>query len=349
MKRFKIISAVVVVLAITVAVLLSNKSRMKAASRTDEIRFLPVTLVQAAREALSQSLSLTGTIVAYNDVPILSETQGKVTKVNVNVGDYVEANTPIVQLDDELKHASFQAAEVNYQKTKRDLERYESLVKDNSVSDAQLEAARLTFKSAEAQYIVARRQYNDMKIKTPIAGVVTSRPVDIGTNVQNNSVVANVIDISRLKVKLNVSERDVFKMKTGDKVTIATDVYPGVTFEGTISTMSSKADDGHTYAVEAVLPNNTTHPLKAGMFGRVSFVSVQSIESLSIPRQALVGSLREPKVFVVENNVAHVRDIVVGGEFDTRIEVLSGLKEGESVVVNGQNNLKDNTPVTILK
>jgi len=322
---------------------------MQARSKPAEVHFLPVTVAEVAKERLSESVSLVGTITANNDVAIVSETQGRVTKVSANIGDYVQAGSTIVQVDDELKQAAYATAEVNFEKAKKDLDRFESLIKENSISDTQLEGARLAFKSAEAQYIVARRQFNDTKIKSPISGILSSRPVDVGTMIQNNNTVANVVDISKLKVKLNVSEQDAFRIKVGDKVDVTTEVYPGVTFEGKVSTISSKADDAHTYPVEVVLANSSTHPLKAGMFGRVSLVSVKDHESVTIPRQALVGSTKKPQVYVVDNGFARLRDIVVGAQVGTNLEVLSGVRQAETIVLSGQNNLKDSVAVTVLK
>ena len=349
MKRLKLIFGIVIVLAITIVVLLNNKSRMQARSRVDKVRFFPVTVAPVEKQKLTQDLSLVGTIVGQNDVAVVAETQGKITKVFVNVGDVVRAGQELIQVDDELKRAAFEAADVSYEKAKKDLDRYQAMMKEKSVSDAQFEGIRLAYKAAEAQYIVARRQLNDTRIKSPINGIVTSRPFDIGTMVQNNTVVANVVDISRLKVKLNVAEEDVFKMKVGDKVEITTDVYPGVTFNGTIATISDKADDAHTYPVEIALPNSPLHPLRAGMFGSVSFVAIKPTESLSVPREALLGSTRDAQVFVVREGIAYLRNIVIGGEYDTKLSVRSGLADGDTIVVNGQNNLKDSTAVTILR
>jgi len=348
MNKVKLISAIVVVLGITVAVLLNNKSKMQAKSKAEDVHFLPVTLVSVGHETLTQELSLTGTVTANNDVAVLSETTGRIVKVNVSVGDRVDAGTVLVQVDDELKRAALVAAEVNNEKAQKDLKRYEVVHKDGSVSDAQLEGARLAAKSAESQYIIARRLFEDTRIKSPIAGIVTSRPVDVGTTMQNNMLVANVVDISKLKVKVNVAESDVFRIRVGDSASVSTEVYPGVKLSGTISTISSKADDAHTYAVEVLLANSSDHPLKAGMFARVQFTVHGENSALSIPRQALVGSMKQPQVFVVANGVARLRDIVLGGEYETRLKVLSGLTEGEKVVFNGQNNLKDSVAVSVM-
>ncbi len=352
MKNYKLIFGVIIVAGITLAVLLNNKNKMQAKSRNDEIKFYPVTLMQAAKQKLSEELSLTGTIAASNDVTVISEAQGRVVKVLTEVGTQVTAGEVLVQVDDELRQAAFATAEVNYLKSKRDLERYESVYKDGSVSDAQVEGARLAFKSAEAQYVVARRQLADTKIKSPIAGIVSARYVNMGTMVMGapqNTPIANVVDISSLKVKVNVAERDAFKLTMGEHVAITTDVYPGVEFIGTVATISSKSDEAHTYPLEISLANNSKHPLKAGMFARVLFNAQRDVESLFIPRAALVGSLKNAQVFVVENSIAKLHPIVVRGEVGSNLEVLSGLNVNDQVVVNGQNNLKDGVPVTILK
>jgi RND family efflux transporter MFP subunit len=272
-----------------------------------------------------------------------------VKKIFAQVGDYREAGSPLIQVDDEIKQADFEKAQVNYDRAKKDMERYASLRSEQAATEMQKDNAFQTFKVAEAQYILARRQLRDTRITSPISGIVTARNVDIGSMVADKMVVANVVDISRLKVKLNVSEFDAFRLKAGDRVDVTTDVYPGVTFEGKITTISAKADDGHTYPVEITLENSKTHPLRAGMFGRVNFVSVTETEALAIPREALLGSMKAPQVFVVDRGLARKRDIVVGSAVGTDLMVLSGLRSGETVVVNGQNNLKDSVAVDVLK
>ncbi|HCV44418.1 MAG TPA: hypothetical protein DGH68_13100, partial [Bacteroidetes bacterium] len=243
MKKRRAVIISIMFLAAIVAILLYNRSRMQAKSRSQANTSVPVSVVKAKRQQLSETLSLVGTITANNDVAIVSETAGRVVAVHARVGDYEPAGSVLIQVDDELKSAAFATAEANYQRAKRDMERYQSLEEENVVSKWQKESAWQNFKLAEAQYIVARRQLKDTKITTPIAGTVTSRPVDIGMMVQNNMVVANVVDVSRLKVKLNVEERDAYKLKAGDAVEGTTDVYPGVKLPGKISTLSAKADE----------------------------------------------------------------------------------------------------------
>ena len=292
---------------------------------------------------------MVGTINGENDVAVVSEASGRVLDTYAKVGDYKTQGSVLIQLDGELKLAALKTAEVNYEKAKNDYERYQSLYDQKSITISQLEAAKLGFQSAESQLTLAKREYNDTKITSPISGVVTARMVDKGDYVKRDNVVVQVVDISTLKVKLNVAEKDVFKLKPGDEVAVTTDVYPGVTFKGKIETISDQADNAHTYPVEITLPNSKEHPLKGGMFGRVQFTSIKNNETVIIPRGALVGSVRDAKVFVVKNGIANERSVVIGSTSDNMLEVLSGLKVGEQIVVNGQNNLKDQFKVTIVE
>lgn len=352
MKTWKLTTGAVVIIAVIVAILFYNKYRMAKATPKGIQDVFYVSVDKSVNQNLSESLSIVGIINANNDVNVISETSGKVTQVFAKVGDYKPAGSVLVQVDDELKKAALMSAEANYEKAKKDYQRFQELYKQKSATDAQLDQAKLGATMAETQYIVAKRQYEDTKIKTPISGVVTSRYVDVGSMVMGApqaTMVANVVDISKLKVKLNVAESDVFKLKVGDPVSVTTDVYPGVDFKGKIETISSKADDAHTYPVEVSVMNDKINPLKAGMFAKVNFTSIENREAVVIPREALVGSVKNPQVFVVENGIARLRNLVVGVQIGTSIQILSGLNEGETIVVSGQNNLVDSVAVEIVK
>jgi RND family efflux transporter MFP subunit len=348
MNRLKVFTISVLVVGAVVGILLYNKSRMDAMSKSDILTSIPVSVTVVSAGNAGDDRMLVGTVSANNDVAVVSETQGRVTKVLADVGDRRSAGSVLVQIDDELKHANFATAEVNYLKAKRDLERFESLVKEDAATDQQVESARLAFKSAEAQFVTARREYQDTKITTPISGTITSRPVNVGSYVQKGTPVANVVDLSTLKVKLNVAEKDVFSLKAGAPVEMTTDVYPGVVFAAKIHTISDKSDESHSYPVEVILPNSREHPLRSGMFCKVAFTSPGNADALTIPREALVGSMKNPQVFRIEGNVARLVDIVAGRESGTRLAVLKGLSAGDRIVVSGQNNLKDSASITII-
>lgn len=348
MKNLKYYVVSFVLFAALILVLFNNRAQLEAKAKNDKISAYPVSITTVEQKEVSNNIELVGTIVGENDVQVVSEAQGKVTGIFAEVGDYKSAGSVIAQLDDELKKSAYETAQVNLEKSKKDFERYETLYKNKSVSDVQYEQAKLAYYNAQSQYVAAKKDYENTRITAPISGIITSRNIDMGTFVNKNMPVANIVDISKLKVKVGVAETDVFSLKKGDKVTVTTDVYPGVQFSGTIATISDKGDQAHNYPVEISLKNSREHPLKSGMFGKVTFISRSRVPKLVVSRDALLGSIKEPQVYVVENGTAHLRNVTVGNTYDNNLEVLEGLKAGDKVVVNGQNNLEENTAVYVV-
>ncbi len=329
-------------------VLLNNKAEMEKKAKADVLTSYPVSVISVSKQQITDQLSQMGTIVSNNDVAIVSEISGKVTAVMAAQGSYVQKGSPLLKIDDVVQEANFLAAQANYEKAQKDYDSYKTLYAKGLISESDLDSARLAFKSAEAQYIGSQKQYHNSVITSPITGIVTSRPVNIGDMVNPGTIVANVIDNSAFKVELNVGEKDAFKIKVGDRVTVKTNAFPGVKIEGTVKSMSDKADAAHTYPVEVTIPSNKQYPLKSGMFGTVSFdLGAQNV--LTVPRDAIVSSIKNPQVFVVEDDVAILRDIVIGIQRDTDVAVSQGLSEGEKVVISGQNNLRDQVKVAVLK
>lgn len=348
-------ATIVITLIALVAIgytLKSNKAKSEAqtaAVSSEMQKEIAVSVTAVQQQSLTDNLSMVGIVLPNNDVNVISETQGRIVQMLAKVGDMKQAGSVIATVDDELKQAALISAQANYDKAVSDWNRYEPLHKENAMTSAQLDGAKLSVKMAESQLIMAKRQLRDTKITTPISGVIAARYVDAGATVDNKTVVVNIVDISTLKVKVNVAEKDAFALKVGDNVTITSTVYPTQQFSGKVASIGSKGDEAHTYPVEITLPNNSKYPLKAGMFARVDFTTVARENSLVIPRSALVGSVKDAEVFVVENRKAKLKKILIGSEAESNLEVLQGLNAGEIVVVNGQNNLKNGNDVKIIK
>jgi RND family efflux transporter MFP subunit len=349
MKRKLVIGAVICALIGWIGLtLMSRKAALTATTaKPDLLTAVAVSIDTVLVRELTPNIEMTGTLVGNNEVAVASETSGKVLQVFVKVGDVVKKGDVLMQVDDELRKAGLMSAEANFVKAKSDFERIEKLLKDRATSEQQLDNVRLAYKLAESQLITAKRQLSDTKITSPIDGVVTVRPIDVGAMVQNGVIVANVVDVSVLKARINVAEKSVFALHAGDKATIVTDVYPGVQFSGTIYSISAKGDEAHTYPVEVMVRNIASHPLKSGMFAAVRFTDLPARKALLISRFAIVGSIKDPKVYVLENNIAKLRSVVIGEQTGDFVEVVNGLHQGEQIVVSGQNNLTDNMSVTI--
>jgi RND family efflux transporter MFP subunit len=179
--------------------------------------------------------------------------------------------------------------------------------------------------------------------------MVIARPAEIGTVLtQQNQNIVSLIEVGTMKVKINVPEKDVFLMKVGDEVEVKTDMNQE-SYKGRIKAIVAKGDEAHTYPVEIAIQNKGSQQLKSGMFVRVNFSKIIKNEVLLIPRASLVGSVKDAKVYLVEGESVKLVPVIVGSEIGTNLEIVSGLSEGQNIVINGQLNLVDGSKIKIVK
>jgi membrane fusion protein, multidrug efflux system len=344
------------------AVIIAFTSRQSEANVTGPqrqptaVEVTPVSLADVA-----DVITGVGNIVAMRDVSVASETAGRVLRVHVEVGDVVKAGTTLVDVDAELKVAAAEqakaqllAAQTNLEKAKKDFERTQKLFESGDVADNELEGYRLAYHAADAQYKgaaaalrVAERQVNDTHIKAPIAGIVAARKTEVGEMVAPGMEIANIVDISSIKVKLSVAEADVVKLRVGQHATLRIDSRPADRFVGRIATVGAKSEspNGHTYPVEVVVQNTGKDPLKVGMFARVEIQAGLAKGVMAIAKESLVEDGAHPTVFVVKDGHAQIRQLTLGIRGNNLIHVMTGLQPGDLVISFGQRALKDGAPV----
>jgi RND family efflux transporter MFP subunit len=349
MKKIIIIVVALTILALIIFRLSTNYKKINAGKDVStDLAYVSVNVSPVLKMSINDSLQLTGYMEAYSEIDIAAEAQGTITSLNAALGQEKSKGSIIATIDDKLKKLAVQTAGISVAKIKKDLERYNNLYKGGTVTEQQLNDAQNLYDNAEIQLEQAEKQLSDATIKSPISGVITKKQVEEGEYINIGSPIVTIVDISKLKIKLNVSEANVYQLKLNDKATITTDVYPGVTFKGNIGFISSQGDDSHNYPVEIVIPNNSKYPLKSGTFANVMIKLPVAAEALYISRESLLGSITDAEVYVAENNKAILKKIVVGNGNDKYIKVISGLKEGEEVIVNGQINLSENQAIEIV-
>jgi RND family efflux transporter MFP subunit len=348
--RSKKILIPVVILAVAAAFwTIQQKPKAKKDNGPAFMTKVPVSVAVAAKGSVRDSFAVVGVSEAYRDVDISSETGGVVRSVSAEVGQQKRAGQTLFKVDDDVAASALRKAEVRRELAMRDFERYKALQQEGAVAVSSFDAMRLKLEDADDDLVSARRRFRDTEIKAPISGTLTSRLVDVGALLQPGTKVAGMVDLSKVRVKSSVPEKQVSRLSEGSPVIVTTDVYPGRIFHASISTVSAKSYRDHTYQVEVIMDNPKDTPFRAGMFVRTAFVARTSREALLIPRQALAGSVRSPEVFVVSKGIAHLRRVAVGQELGGGLEVIQGVAPGDSVIVSGQNELTDGLPVNVVR
>lgn len=297
---------------------------------------------------LEQKLSFVGTLKPNSEINIVSESQGKLTSVSFELGQHVNTGNVIATIDNKLKELAVRSAQVSLAKQKKELARTENLFKGGGATQQQLEDARTSVENATITLEQNQKQLSDATIKAPISGTITKKYVNNGAFVNIGTSIATIVDVSRLKLKLNVSESDVYKIKNGDNAQITTDIYENSTFNGKVTFISTQGDENHNYDVEIQVINSGKNQLKAGTFANATINRPDGTNKIYIPRNALQGSIRESQVFVAQNGKAILKSIRVAEANNDYLEVLGGLSEGEQVITSGQINLENGKAIKVI-
>ncbi|MDD5362462.1 MAG: efflux RND transporter periplasmic adaptor subunit [Ignavibacteria bacterium] len=349
MKKTIWILIIAALLGLTVWKLFANKHEV--ADKTyikDENAKILVTTDKVAYRNLYEEKKYIGTISANRDNKIASETQGKVVYVGVNDGDFINKGHVIARVDDTMLKLQLESAEIQLEGIMLDVKRYENLSKGDAIPAVQLEKTYIAKKSAEVQIKTLKEQISRTTIIAPFSGVVSMRFFDLGSVLGPGVPLLQLTDVSVLKLNLNIPESELTRFKDGMQTEIFSDVYPEYKYKGTISMVGSKGDDSHNFPVQITIENSKTYPLKSGMFGTVKIGNTLSKTCLSIPVAALVGTIKEPQIYKVENGKAYLKNISLGTATNDFLEVTNGLSEGDAVVIGGQVNLYDGALVNTI-
>ena len=352
-KNITIAIVIIAALALIGYVLTNNKKENKA--KTDIVAeknaAVSVKITQVKTEEVSLDFVANGNFEPIQELTFSAEKSGKVISVLVKEGDYVNVGQTLVIVRSDVVNVNAQTAKASYDNAKADYARYENAFKTGGVTKQQLDQAKLALTNAGANLKQANINVGDTRVKAPIKGFINKRYIEPGSMLTGMpaSAMFDIVNVSKLKLKVTANETQVASLKIGNPVTVTASVFPDKTFSGKITFIAAKADESLNFTVEIEIANNTSNNLKAGMYGTAKFGSNSMQELKVVPRNAFIGSVSSNQVFVVENGTAKLKKVVAGRILGDQVEIVDGLDDGESVITTGQINLQDGSPVEIIK
>ena len=343
----KIIGTLIGVLAVAAMVLIlaGNKKKMKeqtGSAVNDGLEEVVMTYT-VAKEDISRNFTSNGVAQANVELNFMSEISGRVTAIYVDKGSRVGKGTPLLKIDDELLEADYNATKASYDALVKDEERFAHSFEAGGVTSQQLDNIRTQLAAAESRLTVSKWKLDNAVVKSPIAGTINNRMVELGALIAPSTPLFEIVDESRIKVICNVPESRVRHIKEGQRVTATSGDGTGSVFEGTIKNIGIKTDRGLNYPVEVLFDRNSG--LHSGMYLKVGFEAIDDQACILIPRKAVVGSVLSANVYVVNEGKAEKREVRLGEMYDDKIEILEGLEDGEEIVVAGLMNIGDGTAV----
>ena len=319
----------------------NNNSKTAEQPQAAEVRLPNVTIMAASYKDVPQSDVYTANVEAYAKNNIAPQSPSRIQKIYVEVGDFVRAGQIVAKMDE----VSLNQSKLSMANDSLEYSRIKKLYEQGGVSKSDFDAMEL-------KYNVTRSQYQNLLentiLRSPVSGVITARNYDQG-DMYGGSPIYVVEQITPVKLYVGISEMDYTRVKKNDTVTLTADALPGKTFTGRIARIYPTIDAAtHTFTAEVNVANSD-RLLRPGMYARAT-VNFGSNHSIVVPDDCVVkqqgSGVRSVFVLQADNTVKEIV-VTLGRHFGTEYEILSGVAEGDKVVVKGQASLKNGSKVNV--
>jgi membrane fusion protein (multidrug efflux system) len=304
-----------------------------------------VTTTRIARQPWQDSLDALGTARANESVAIVAKVSDVVTRLAFDSGERVRAGQLLVDMNSRAQRADVAAAEAALRDAEQQLRRGSELAREQLIAQGQLETLRANRDAAAAALASRRAAVADRTLVAPFAGVLGLRQVSVGALVGPGTTITTLDDDSRIKLDFTLPESALSSLARGQAIAARSDAWPGVAFDGTVADIDSRIDpDTRAVTVRAELPNPDGR-LRAGMLLRVA-VRLPERQALVLPEIAVQQEGSQASVFRVDggDKVALV-PVTLGSRNEGKVEVVSGLKAGDRIVVEGIVKLHDGSSI----
>ena len=320
---------------------------------------IPVSVEDIKLKSIEEFVNTTGTVYPVVDIELNSEIAARYyleknpsTGKLWQLGDRVRKGSLIARLEDEEyeNNVKLELYELNLELAKSNLEKQESLYEKGGVTLNELKQAGYDHTNAQITVENARIQMEKMKITSPYDGVITELPYYTqGSEIASGTLIAGIMDYKSMLLDVNLPEKYINEIKTGQGVRITNYSLPEDTLKGMITQMSPAINPQTRTFQGTIEINNPGLKLRPGMFVKADIITNRADSVIVIPKDIILSRQRGLTVFVINRGVANERVITPGLENNDEIEVVRGLNINERVVTDGFETLSNNTKVKILK
>ncbi|RWX03750.1 efflux RND transporter periplasmic adaptor subunit [Flavobacterium cerinum] len=302
--------------------------------------------VVVAPQEFSNTLSLSGSIEANEQVEIRSEVSGIAEKIFFTEGAKVSQGQVLVKINDVELRAQAGAARTRQNLAAENERRARLLLQKEAISQEEYDIASADFKTAQAQTQLINAQIAKTSIRAPFSGTIGLRNISPGTYVTSATLIASLVSSSQVKITFSIPEKYASQMKLNSKISFT---VAGTTqnFEAKIYAIEPAVDVATRTLRVRALAQNSDGKLLPGTFANVALPLEKVDGAFVIPTEAIVPIQGGKKVFIAKNGLAEEVMVQTGTRTDKDIVVLSGLKAGDTVLTTGVLTLKKETPVKV--
>jgi membrane fusion protein (multidrug efflux system) len=344
-------------LALLVAFLIYNKFFSKKAKQTSAATAgkgkrkngpVSVNIMVVKDTTVNNQIDITGTIDANERVSLISQTAGNITGIYFTEGTLVKKGQLLVKVYNQDLQASLQQYEAQMILARDINNRNKILLQKEAVSKEEYETSLSSLNSLKAQADVIRAQISRTEIRAPFSGVIGLRNVSPGGYLSPATPIATLVNIDPAKLTFSVPERYLPIINKGSKVSFTIE-SSRKNFNATVYAIEPELDaNSRTITVRAKAPN-PENLLTAGSFAKINLTLDQIPKTIMVPTECVIPDLKSSKIYIYKNGIAVAQNVKTDLRTDTKIQIVEGLKAGDSIVVSGLIQIRPKSPLKILK
>lgn len=306
---------------------------------------MPVEVAQARTDTVVDAILATGQIEAMQSIELRPDVEGRIARILVTEGAYVERGTPLFKVDDAELKAQVARAEADRDLARQSLARTKDLLAQKASSQSELERAEATARGAEAQLDLLKVRLDRTMVRAPFTGAAGQRYVSLGDYVKTDTRLVSLQTVSPQRVSFQVPERYADQLKLGQQVTFRVAALRDREFVGRVDFVDPVVQlPGRTITVKAVVAN-PRRVLQSGMFIEARLATATRPSAVVIPEDAIIALQGSNFVWVADHGKATRRQVDLGVRTPGFVEARTGVEAGEQVVVGGQERLGEGVPV----
>jgi membrane fusion protein (multidrug efflux system) len=307
---------------------------------------LPVNAIIARPSYLTNGIRSAGTLLANEEIDIVSKVPGKVTGVFFREGSRVKKGDLLVKIYDEDLQAQLRRSEIQEKLLAEKLERQRVLLAKDAVSREAFDQLQTDYNMILADMNLLKVRIAETEVRAPFDGVIGFRYVSEGSYVQPSVKIAHLTDPSILKLEFAISEKYISEDLMGKKISFETEGYSDEFF-ATVYAVDYRIDEATRTIGLRARYNNSDGRLVPGMFASLTLITDEKQNALQVPTEAIVPEMNEKKIWVSRNGRATLIPIVTGARTASMVEVIAGLSAGDTILTTGLMQLRENMPVHV--
>ena len=315
----------------------------------DNTKSIQVSVINAKKTSFNDELNLTATLKANESVEITTVVSEKIKNIKFSEGSFVQKNEVLVELENSEEKAILKQVSAELDESNLNFERTKRLVNEGNASQAMLDKRFKEKKKLEGKYEEVSAKLNDLIIKTPFDGIISSKKYSQGSFVKPGDVITSLYDIKKIKIELFIPEKYLGKIFKKQKFSFSTLSSEQNNFMGEIYAIDPFVNKKtRTFQANGIIHENKQLMLKPGMMAEVK-IPLNKREVFVIPEGAIIQDDDMTYVYKVLDNVSKKFKVKIGKRKKGVVEVIEGIKAKERIIFEGTNKIRDGSKVSIIK